>query len=599
MVCKKCGAEIFDENDRFCQICGEPLVKASGAGASDVDFTLDPVWPEWQIEGLIGKGSYGAVYKAVRRDHNVESRSAVKHIRVPSDPAELESLRAEGLGEDGTRTYLQGIVNDFVGEIQLMQTLKGIQNIVSVEDYKVIEDIQKPEWNIYIRMELLTPFTSYIKDREISEDEVIKLGCDICNALEICSKQGILHRDVKPENIFLNKFGDFKLGDFGTARRLENVTGGMSQKGTFNYMAPEVMNSTRYDHRVDIYSLGVVLYRMMNENRLPFIMNEEQHRDPAARKQALDRRLRGEVLPAPCKASPQFAKIILRACAYHPDWRYSSASEMKYALEDLRRAAKHAPVPAPQAAEEYDKTVSIKKVDPAAAPAEDNTSPTSSSAADAPKPPKEKSERTKSNKPIFVVIAVVVALSMIAAAVLILYSNGVFDDLFGNTAHENKDDRKDEVSAAGNEPKTTEAAPVTEAPALDDTASREYSYGSLSFVTPEGWSVIDYGGGSFGIFHNDNGFIRIKIYKDDDPALSIYNDYVRWENVMKAEGVKPITDFINDKNFYINYFSDGFGYYIEEFIPSYDSGSIVSIYCKYSTDEESEAINEFLNTISR
>ena len=99
---------------------------------------ITTVWPEWRVEQTLGKGSYGTVYKAVRNDSNLCSYAAIKVISIPTDPSELASLRSEGLTEEGTRTYFQGIVNDFVSEIRLMEALKGTQNIVSVEDYKVL-----------------------------------------------------------------------------------------------------------------------------------------------------------------------------------------------------------------------------------------------------------------------------------------------------------------------------------------------------------------------------------------------------------------------------------------------------------------------------
>ena len=294
---------------------------------------LKQIWPEWQVKGRpLGKGSFSVVYKAVRRDHGVESYAAIKVISIPTDPSEVDSLRSEGLDMNAARTYLQQIVTDFVNEIQLMESLKGVQNIVSVEDYKVVEKTGEIGWDIYIRMELLTSFNAYICDKKLTEKEVIKLGCDICTALEICAKRNIIHRDIKPENIFINNFGDFKLGDFGIARKLENMTGGLSQKGTFNYMAPEVAKSSKYDARVDIYSLGIVLYRLLNGNRLPFLDTKKQLLDPNEKKNAVDRRLRGEALPAPCDASPAMANLILRACAYDPNMRFTSATEMKQAL---------------------------------------------------------------------------------------------------------------------------------------------------------------------------------------------------------------------------------------------------------------------------
>ncbi len=193
---------------------------------------LGDVWPEWQIVRRIGSGTFGVVYEAVRKDPFVESRAAIKVISLPQNESEIDSLRSEGMTIDTARAYLKEIVGDFVSEIQLMESLKGVQNIVSVEDYQVVEKTGEVGWDIYIRMELLTPFNSYICDKALSEKEVIKLGIDICTALELCARRNVIHRDIKPENIFVNQFGDFKLGDFGIARKLENATGGLSQKGT-------------------------------------------------------------------------------------------------------------------------------------------------------------------------------------------------------------------------------------------------------------------------------------------------------------------------------------------------------------------------------
>ena len=328
---------------------------------------LKKIWPEWQVEEQIGRGSYGIVYKAIRRDHNVENFAAIKVISIPTDASEMDSLRSEGFDIDASRAYFEEIVNSFVSEIQLMVSLKGIQNIVSVEDYKVVEKTDGIGWDIYIRMELLTPFNTYICDKKLSEAEVIKLGCDICSALEICGKRNIIHRDIKPENIFVNDFGDFKLGDFGIARKLENSTIGFSQKGTYNYMAPEVTRGTDYDARVDIYSLGIVLYRLMNNNRLPFLDTEKQLLNPNERRNAVERRIKGEALLPPCDASPEMADLILRACAFDPDQRFSSASVMKhnlmiigkgtYNMADINRTVSVRPVPST-----LDKTVSVNRI---------------------------------------------------------------------------------------------------------------------------------------------------------------------------------------------------------------------------------------------
>lgn len=304
---------------------------------------IEKIWPEWKVERRIGGGAYGTVYQAVRTDHNLTSRAAIKVISIPKDPDEIQSLQLDGMTANGTRTYLQGIVDDFVNEIQLMESLKGVQNIVSVEDYKVVERKGEIGWDIYIRMELLKPFNEWKGTRMLSENEIIRLGIDLCSALEICEKQSIIHRDIKPENIFVNDFGFFKLGDFGIARKLAATQSSQSIKGTYNYMAPEVASGSNYDSRVDIYSLGIVLYRLLNNNRLPFLETEQQATNAEARTDALNRRLQGEPLPPPSNASRDLANLVLCACAYDPNARFRSAAVMKRALQNLLPANNVAP----------------------------------------------------------------------------------------------------------------------------------------------------------------------------------------------------------------------------------------------------------------
>ena len=159
---------------------------------------------------------------------------------------------------------------------------------------------------------------------------------DLSKALEYCRKLKIIHRDIKPENIFVSRFGDFKLGDFGIARELERTMSGFSKKGTYSYMAPEMYKGEKYDSRVDIYSLGIVLYRLMNHNRLPFMSLEKQFITYRDKENALNKRVAGEQMSAPVDAGTQFARIIMKACAYDPAQRYQTPEELYSALDDLK-----------------------------------------------------------------------------------------------------------------------------------------------------------------------------------------------------------------------------------------------------------------------
>ena len=356
--------------------------------ATDVFDILKQVWPEWKIVNRIGGGTYGTVYEAVRRDYDVENRAAIKIISVPKSQAEIDTLRTEGMTPEASKTYLQGVVNDFVNEIRLMIALEGSPNIVDVKDYRVVEKKDELGWNIFIRMELLTPFHVYTCDKKLSESDVIKLGLDICTALETCAEQNIIHRDIKPGNILVHKNGDFKLGDFGIARKLENMTGGLSQKYTPKYMAPEVAISPNYDSRVDIYSLGIVLYEQLNKGCIPF-QAEKQISTPSDIENAIRRRNTGEPLPAPRDASPAMADLILRACAYDPNMRFASATEMKQALMSVANGTYQIgacnldrTTSVRKAAGSYDKTTSVRK-----APAASNqrSAPTVNTFGSAPK----------------------------------------------------------------------------------------------------------------------------------------------------------------------------------------------------------------------
>lgn len=294
------------------------------------------VWPEWKITEKIGEGSYGKVYKAQRTEQGKTFYSAIKVITIPSSQGELSSVRSESPNEQSVKEYFHNLVEDCIQEVNTMEYFRGNSHVVSVEDYKVVEYLDDIGWDIYIRMEYLTGFLDYCMGKELTEKDVIQLGIDLCKALEYCQKQNIIHRDIKPENIFVSRFGEYKLGDFGIARELERNASGLSKKGTFSYMAPEMYKGENYDHRVDIYSLGIVLYRLRNHNRLPFINLGKQLITYRDKENALTRRMSGEELPAPAQAEGRLGQIILKACAYNREDRYQSAEEFREALESLK-----------------------------------------------------------------------------------------------------------------------------------------------------------------------------------------------------------------------------------------------------------------------
>ena len=287
----------------------------------------------WHIVREIGEGSFGKVYEIERREGTDVFKAALKVISIPKSSYETRTLTDSMLGDGGTETYFRSMMEELTGEIRIMYGLKGESNIVSYEDHRIIPHTDGYGWDILIRMELLTPLDDY---RACNSVDPIELGIDVCKALVLCGRRNIIHRDIKPANIFISENGSFKLGDFGIAKAMETGRNAESLKGTYTFMAPEVYKGIPYDSRVDIYSLGIVLYSLLNDNRTPFLPEPSRELRYADTQLALNRRMKGEPLPPPKHADKETASVILKACAYDPDERYSSPAEMLADLEALR-----------------------------------------------------------------------------------------------------------------------------------------------------------------------------------------------------------------------------------------------------------------------
>ena len=301
-----------------------------------MEYSVDAaVLDGWNITRLLGEGSYGKVFEIERSEFGQTYRAALKVITVPQSSAEVRSVISEGMSVSQAEAYFHGIVEELMHEFSIMFKLKGTANIVSCEDLRVLEHPDGIGWDILIRMELLHPLLPYVYQHPMARRDIIRLGIDICKALELCQRYNIIHRDIKPENIFISDNGDYKLGDFGIARTIERTSSGLSKKGTYSYMAPEVYAGKEYGFSVDTYSLGLVLYRMLNKNRGPFLPQPPEAITFSSREQALARRMSGEPLPRPFYGEGRLGEIVLKACAFDPKDRYSSPQQLRQELEAI------------------------------------------------------------------------------------------------------------------------------------------------------------------------------------------------------------------------------------------------------------------------
>ena len=294
-------------------------------------------WPGWETVRLIGRGSFGAVYEIERNMLGEKEKAALKVITIPQSSSDIDDLYGEGFDEESITSTFKEQLRSIVAEYSLMRRLNGNSNVVNCDDVRYIQHDDGFGWDIFIKMELLTPMNKAL-GKEVPDEQVVRVGSDMCRALMLCKKHSIIHRDIKPANIFVSENGDYKLGDFGIAKTVEKTSGG-TKIGTYEYMAPEVYHDRPYGSTADIYSLGMVLYWLLNERRTPFLKLPPSLPTSAEKERARKRRFAGEPLPPPAHGSEELKKIVLKACAYDPQERYQSAEEMLRDLDALSAAS--------------------------------------------------------------------------------------------------------------------------------------------------------------------------------------------------------------------------------------------------------------------
>lgn len=279
-----------------------------------------PLWENWRYTGeFLGKGGMSSVFEIEHNAYGSRDVCALKIIEVKT-------------ASDGRVR----IPKDILNEIQIMRNLSDCPNIVRYYDDTTREvcddDGNLVGVDILIRMEKLRSIDERTK---LSEEEVIRLAKDICTALNYVEKKKIIHRDIKPHNIFVDETGQYKLGDFGISKIISEYAVKYTMEiGTQAYVAPEMYKGEageKYDVTTDIYSLGLVLYAFLNNNKLPF---EDVESKMGV---AIHRRLAGDAFNEPVHGRKKLKEIVMKACSYDSKNRYQSAEEMLKDIELLNK----------------------------------------------------------------------------------------------------------------------------------------------------------------------------------------------------------------------------------------------------------------------
>ena len=195
---------------------------------------------KYKIIEVLGEGGFGKAYKV----ENKKDKNIYVMKKIPINTKNLEELKSI----ENEALILKEINSEYI--------VKYIESFIDNAQFNIVME--------YCANKDLKSFINFHKDKEqlINEEVIYNIALDICSGIKVIHSKNLIHRDLKPENLFISKDYKVKIGDFGLSKKLINMNYAQTQKGTFHYMAPEILNGQKYDKRIDIWALGCILYEL-------------------------------------------------------------------------------------------------------------------------------------------------------------------------------------------------------------------------------------------------------------------------------------------------------------------------------------------------
>ena len=343
--CPKCDTD-NPADSKYCKECAAPLPSSEETPVSPTE-TLETPKEElttgsvfagrYQIIEVLGKGGMGKVYRALDKKLNEEVALKLVKPEIASDKKTLERFSNE-------LKIARKIAHKNVGRMYELMEEKGTHFITM--EYVPGEDLK-----------------SFIKRAgPLSAGKTTFIAKQVCEGLAEAHELGVVHRDLKPQNIMIDKDGNSRIMDFGIARSLKakGITDAGVMIGTPEYMSPEQVDAKETDQRSDIYSLGVILYEMVT-GRVPF---EGDTPLSVAVKQ------KTETPEDPRKLNSQIpedlSRVILRCLEKDKGKRYQNAGELHSELINIEKGipttVRLVPERKPTTAREITVTIGLKRL---------------------------------------------------------------------------------------------------------------------------------------------------------------------------------------------------------------------------------------------
>jgi len=278
----------------------------------------------YRVKTEIKKSDGSVVYIA---SNDADEMVAIKKITFPSDA----QLQQTGFANGDTKSregILQEISQRTRAEMEKLSQISkdsGNRFVITYYDYKIVQSEADYKYDLYIRMDYLTSLAQHWQDANVTVANLLNMGIDVCRALDWCHKNRQIHNNINPNNVFADKNGHFVLGDFALS---------YGEQNEMDYcIAPELVNGANPSSSSDIYSLGMILYTLLNDNLPPFAENNSKNE----LRNAETRRLKSELPSCPCKSNARLGEVILKALSPVQN-RYQTVSDFQASLEHLLRS---------------------------------------------------------------------------------------------------------------------------------------------------------------------------------------------------------------------------------------------------------------------
>ena len=257
---------------------------------------------EWKVLSLVSDTDEGEIYSLSKKGD--EKNKA--HLAYYEFAEEL---------------YNQDDIEFIKDEVNFVNSVRSLGDITNYINVCMDDHPDKKIMKLYIVTDDSTPLSEKTDEKNFNEDEIVDFGIQMSEILEKLATKNIYHGDINPSNVFVTADGQYKLGGFMDAENFDDSA---------DYLAPEIDRGDPADFTTDIYSIGILMYKMSNNGKLPF------ENDGTSRNEATEKRLNGDGIPAPANGSQKLKSVIHIACQPENKNRWKNASNIKNALLSIK-----------------------------------------------------------------------------------------------------------------------------------------------------------------------------------------------------------------------------------------------------------------------